>query len=110
VGVKIDQCNWEGISNIALDKEGQRTYRLVPDFKEITHRLVVEICLKNHVKTVTFRSGLVLENSSFSEMQVVMVDVKGRHLTRINTLSIYLNFKFTGHWVKKKKLIRFDIF
>ncbi|KAI8884432.1 hypothetical protein K501DRAFT_332624 [Backusella circina FSU 941] len=86
VGVKIDQCNWESISNIALDKEGQRTYRLVPEFKEIAHRLVVEICLKNHVKTVTFRSGLVVENNSFSEMQVAIVDKNRRILSGINTL------------------------
>jgi vacuolar protein sorting-associated protein 13A/C len=64
-----------------VDQEGERAYRLSPPSKEIDHRLIVDIHLDNHVKTVTFRSGLVLKNTSSHDMQIAIINGKRRMLT-----------------------------
>jgi vacuolar protein sorting-associated protein 13A/C len=81
IGVQIDQCDWESIIHIAVDQEGERAYRLSPAFEGIDHRLIVDIHLENHVKTVTFRSGLVLQNTSSQDMQIAIVLKDRRMLT-----------------------------
>ncbi|GAA5798753.1 hypothetical protein HPULCUR_004159 [Helicostylum pulchrum] len=77
-GVQIKYANWESIPHVPVDKEGKLAYRLKPEFKSVNHRLVVEIRLENHVKTVTFRSGLSLENSSDKDIQFAMVNKERR--------------------------------
>ncbi|CAO3621876.1 unnamed protein product [Mucor fragilis] len=85
-GVQIDAFNWESILHVPVDTESERAYRLRPAVKEIDHRLIVDIHLENHIKTVTFRSGLVLQNNSSEEMQMVMVNKKRRILSDVMRL------------------------
>lgn len=80
-GVQIKYAEWEGIPHIPVDKEGALAYRLKPEFKSVNHRLIVDIHLENHVKTVTFRSGLSLENSSDKDIQFVIVNKERRMVT-----------------------------
>ncbi|OAD04505.1 hypothetical protein MUCCIDRAFT_141025 [Mucor lusitanicus CBS 277.49] len=88
-GVQIDAFNWESILHVPVDTESERAYRLRPAVKEIDHRLIVDIHLENHIKTVTFRSGLVLQNNSSEEMQMVMVNKKRRMLSDVMLLKPY---------------------
>ncbi|CAO0798122.1 unnamed protein product [Mucor circinelloides] len=88
-GVQIDAFNWESILHVPVDTESERAYRLRPAVKEIDHRLIVDIHLENHIKTVTFRSGLVLQNNSSQEMQMVMVNKKRRILSEVMQLKPY---------------------
>lgn len=81
LGIQIEQCDWESMVHIAVDEEGELAYRLRPAFKGIHHRLIVDIHLENHVKTVTFRSGLVLQNNSSEDMQITIVNKNRRMLT-----------------------------
>lgn len=88
-GVQIDAFNWESLLHVPVDTESERAYRLRPAVKEIDHRLIVDIHLENHIKTVTFRSGLVLQNNSSQEMQMVMVNKKRRILSEVMHLKPY---------------------
>ncbi|KAG2213335.1 hypothetical protein INT46_007194 [Mucor plumbeus] len=88
-GVQIEAFDLESILHIPVDTESERAYRLRPSIKGIDHRLIVDIHLENHVKTVTFRSGLVLQNNSSEEMQMVMVNKKRRILSDIMYLKPY---------------------
>ncbi|KAI9475459.1 MAG: hypothetical protein EXX96DRAFT_266961 [Benjaminiella poitrasii] len=83
-GLQIKKNGWESIVHVPVDTEGERAYRLQPDVKGIHHRLIVDIHLENHVKTVTFRSGLVLENLTMTSMQVAMVNKDRRILSMAN--------------------------
>ncbi|KAI7898920.1 uncharacterized protein BX663DRAFT_555462 [Cokeromyces recurvatus] len=80
-GLQIDKYNWESLIHVPVDTEGERSYRLQPNINGIYHRLIVDIHLENHVKTVTFRSGLVLENKSAYTLQVALVNKDRRILT-----------------------------
>ncbi|KAI8075646.1 hypothetical protein BDF21DRAFT_495147 [Thamnidium elegans] len=77
-GAQIKYAKWESIPHIPVDKEGVLAYRLKPEFKSVNHRLIVDIHLENHVKTVTFRSGLSLENSSDKDIQFAIVNKERR--------------------------------
>ena len=57
---------------MSLDKEGVHTYRMKDEVDGIRHRLVVDIKLKNHVKQVTFRSGLLITNQTLQPMQLAL--------------------------------------
>ncbi|RCH94872.1 hypothetical protein CU097_000818, partial [Rhizopus azygosporus] len=85
-GVQVDESNWESILHVAVNREGQFAYRLRPEDNGVYHRLIVDIRLENHVKKVTFRSGLVLENGSSQEMQVAIVNKKRLILSGAITL------------------------
>ncbi|CAO3643748.1 unnamed protein product [Cunninghamella blakesleeana] len=86
LGVKVKHSNWSSIQQIPLDVEGQYTYKLTKDNSIVQHRLLVDIKLENHVKTVIFHSGLTLENKTKSSMQVTMVDSKRKIISSIWTL------------------------
>lgn len=88
-GVQIEAFDLESILHISVDTESERAYRLRPAIKGIDHRLIVDIHLENHIKTVTFRSGLILQNNSSEEMQMVMVNKKRRILSDIMYLKPY---------------------
>ncbi|KAL9556691.1 hypothetical protein MBANPS3_001742 [Mucor bainieri] len=88
-GVQIDAFQWESILHVPVDTESERAYRLRPAVKEIDHRLIVDIHLENHIKTVTFRSGLVLQNNASEAMQMVMVNKKRRMLSEVVHLKPY---------------------
>ncbi|KAL0077823.1 hypothetical protein F4703DRAFT_1910666 [Phycomyces blakesleeanus] len=73
LGVEVLHGGWERLLNLPMDQEGEVPYRLKPELDEVSHRLVVEIKLENNVKTVTFRSGLLLHNQTRSALEVQLV-------------------------------------
>ncbi|KAI9272903.1 hypothetical protein BDA99DRAFT_569176 [Phascolomyces articulosus] len=78
LGVQVEAFEWQKFQHIPLDQEGQHSYRIKPEVKGIQHRLIVDIQLKNHVKHVTFRSGLVIQNCAAEDIKVLMVNSKRR--------------------------------
>lgn len=91
VGIQVLKHDWESIIHVSLDKEGDLAYRLKPEVKGINHRVVVDIRLENHVKTVTFRSGLQLENNSDNHLEIAIVkkDRQILHVVKIDKRQIY---------------------
>lgn len=103
-GVQIEQCDWESIPHIPVDREGEYAFRLRPEVKGINHRLIVDIHLENHVKKVTFRSGLVLQNNSNREMEFAIVNKERRILSGVVQVkphdNYYVPIKLSyGRWI-----------
>ncbi|KAI8144971.1 hypothetical protein BJV82DRAFT_536853 [Fennellomyces sp. T-0311] len=86
LGVQVEAFGWEGFQHIPLDLEGQHSYRMKPEVRGIRHRLVVDIQLKNHVKQVTFRSGLVVQNHTTHDVQIVLANSKQEPKSDIYTI------------------------
>ncbi|SAL98237.1 hypothetical protein [Absidia glauca] len=74
VGIKVLHADWSAIPAIPIDVEGKRSYCLKNDTDDYQYRVVVEVKLEKHVKSVTFYGGLILENRNTSPMQITMMD------------------------------------
>ena len=103
-GVQIEHCGWEKIPHISLDIEGEYVFRLRPEVKGVNHRLIVDIHLENHVKTVTFRSGLVLQNNSDKDIDFAIVNKERRILSGIVHVEPHGNYYVPillsyNHWI-----------
>ncbi|KAI9302632.1 hypothetical protein BJ944DRAFT_290009 [Cunninghamella echinulata] len=104
LGVEIKHSNWSSIQQIPLDVEGQHTYKLTKDKRIVQHRLIVDIKLENHIKKVTFHSGLTLENKTENSMQVTMVNSNRQIISPIWTIEsmevLYVPIGLSYHpWV-----------
>ncbi|KAG0185188.1 hypothetical protein DFQ28_009826 [Apophysomyces sp. BC1034] len=86
LGVQVEKFGWESLLHIPLDQEGQQTYRMQPEVNAVSHRLVVDIKLENHIKTVTFRSGFVVKNQCKRSMQMTLVDTTRKIMSEVWTL------------------------
>ncbi|RCH95152.1 hypothetical protein CU098_002571, partial [Rhizopus stolonifer] len=86
-GLQVNQFDWESILHVPVDKEGEFVYRLLPTVKGVDHRLIVDIHLENHIKYVTFRSGLILENTCSDVIQLAVVNKDRQMQSDIITLS-----------------------
>lgn len=74
VGIKVLHADWNAIPAIPIDVEGKRSYCLKNDTDDYQYRVVVEVKLEKHVKSVTFYGGLILENRNASSMEITMMD------------------------------------
>ena len=90
LGVQVEAHNWETFHHIPLDLEGQHSYRMKPEVQGISHRLIVDIQLKNHVKQVTFRSGLVIQNHTTHDVQIVLANAKQELKSDTITISMLI--------------------
>jgi vacuolar protein sorting-associated protein 13A/C len=88
LGIEILHMGWESIQHIRLDVEGKQSYRLKNGKDGIEHRVVVEIKLKDHVKSVVFHGGLTLDNQSEEPMQITMVDSKRKIVSPVWTIGM----------------------
>ncbi|KAI7863890.1 hypothetical protein BDF14DRAFT_1998124 [Spinellus fusiger] len=73
LGVQVMHVGWEELLHLSVDQESEQTYRMNPMIDGVVHRLVVEIKLEKNIKTVTFRSGLVLENQTQEPLEAVIM-------------------------------------
>ncbi|RUP42956.1 hypothetical protein BC936DRAFT_137841 [Jimgerdemannia flammicorona] len=87
LGVQIDGPAWESLQDIPVDRESTTIFILRPKVKSVTHRLVVDVKLKDNVKVVTFRSSLVVENRTLLPVDVLMVDQNGKEASPINKIA-----------------------
>lgn len=98
LGIEILHMGWESIQHIRLDVEGKQSYRLKNGKDGIEHRVVVEIKLKDHVKSVVFHGGLTLDNQSEEPMQITMVDSKRKIVSPVWTIGMKQEVQLMG-WV-----------
>lgn len=64
-----------------MEREGRYLYVLRPKLNKVSHRVAVDIHIKNNVKVVTFSSALRVENATSLPIEVVITDDKGKHLS-----------------------------
>ncbi|GES89872.1 vacuolar protein sorting-associated protein vps13 [Rhizophagus clarus] len=83
LGVQFEGAIWECIKEIPVDREAETMYMLRPKVNKISHRLVVDIKLKDNIKVVTFRSSFVIENRTLLTIEMLVVDEHGKNIGKV---------------------------
>ncbi|PWY87578.1 vacuolar protein sorting-associated protein [Aspergillus heteromorphus CBS 117.55] len=87
VGVKLEGSGFDSISRIPVVREGEILYSLKPKKDGILHRLLVEVKLgADNVKYITFRSPLVVENSTQIPVELGVFNPNDGHLLKIEKI------------------------
>ncbi|KAG0313845.1 hypothetical protein BGZ97_009846 [Linnemannia gamsii] len=81
LGIQFDGVPWESLKDVPVEREGRYLYVLRPKLNKVSHRVAVDIQIKNNVKVVTFSSALLVENATSLPIEVVVVDEKRKHLS-----------------------------
>ncbi|KAG9326243.1 hypothetical protein KVV02_000958 [Mortierella alpina] len=81
LGIQFDGVPWESLKDVPVEREGRYLYVLRPKLNKVSHRVAVDIHIKNNVKVVTFSSALLVENATSLPIEVVITDDKGKHLS-----------------------------
>ncbi|KAF9111925.1 hypothetical protein BGX27_004234 [Mortierella sp. AM989] len=81
LGIQFDGVPWESLKDIPVEQEGRYLYVLRPKINKVSHRIAVDIQIKNNVKIVTFSSALLVQNATSLTIEVVVVDDKKKHLS-----------------------------
>ncbi|KAF9166895.1 hypothetical protein DFQ26_006563 [Actinomortierella ambigua] len=87
LGIQFDGVPWESLKDIPVEREGRSLYLLRPKLNKVSHRVVVDIQIKNNVKVVTFSSALLVENATSVPIEIVVVDDKKKHLSSVQKIS-----------------------
>lgn len=83
LGIQFEGAIWECIREIPVDKETETLYVLRPKINKVTHRLVVDVKLKDNIKVVTFRSALVIENRTLLTIEMLIVDEQDKNVGQV---------------------------
>ncbi|CAI2166885.1 9593_t:CDS:10 [Funneliformis geosporum] len=83
LGIQFDNATWECIKEIPVDREAENLYILRPKVGGVTHRMVVDVKLKDNIKVVTFRSVLVLENRTLLTIEMKIVDKQNKNVSDV---------------------------
>ena len=86
VGAKLEGSGFDSIERIPVNREGETLYNLRPR-KDVQHRLVVEVTLAaDSVKYITFRSPLLVENSSQIPIEIGVFDPEQGDILKIEKI------------------------
>lgn len=86
LALRIEDSSWESVSNIPVNREGERVYVLKQKDKTTTinHRFVVQVHLRaDYVKYITIRSAMLFENRTKIPLELVAVDKQGNKESKI---------------------------
>jgi vacuolar protein sorting-associated protein 13A/C len=83
LGIQFEGAIWECIREIPVDREAETLYILRPKLKNVSHRLVVDVKLKDNIKVVTFRSVFVIENRTLLTIEMLIVDEQDGHVGKV---------------------------
>lgn len=84
VGVRLKGTDFDAVSRIPANKEGEALYVLYPKTMKVAHRLVCEVKLReDKVKHITFRSALLVENNSQIPIELKVGNDAGAKITTI---------------------------
>ncbi|PYH34659.1 membrane morphogenesis protein VPS13 [Aspergillus neoniger CBS 115656] len=87
VGVKLEGSGFDSVSRIPVVREGEILYGLKPKKDGILHQLLVEVKLgPDNVKYITFRSPLVVENSTQIPVELGVFNPNDGHLLKIEKI------------------------
>ena len=88
VGVRLDGSGFDAVNKISISREGETIYNLRPRKDQILHRLLVEITLgADNVKYITFRSPLLVENTTQIPVELGVFDPEEGHLLKIEKIA-----------------------
>ena len=88
LGVRLEGSGFDSINKIPVNREGEYLYNLRPRKEQILHRLLVDVKLgTDNVKYITFRSPLLVENSTQIPVEIGVFDVEQGHLLKIEKIA-----------------------
>jgi vacuolar protein sorting-associated protein 13A/C len=88
LGVRLEGSGFDSVNKIPVNREGEYLYNLRPRKEQILHRLLVDVKLgTDNVKYVTFRSPLLVENSTQIPVEIGVYDVEQGHLLKIEKIA-----------------------
>ena len=87
VGAKLEGSGFDSIERIVVNREGETLYNLKPRQEKVQHRLLVEVKLgADSVKYITFRSPLLVENSTQIPIELGVYSPEDGHLLKIEKI------------------------
>ena len=87
VGAKLEGSGFDSIERIVVNREGETLYNLKPRQEKIQHRMLVEVKLgSDSVKYITFRSPLLVENSTQIPLELGVYSPEDRSLLKIEKI------------------------
>jgi len=88
LGVRLEGSGFDNVNKIPVSREGEYLYNLRPRKDQVLHRLLVDVKLgTDNVKYVTFRSPLLVENSTQIPVEIGIFDVEQEHLLKIEKIA-----------------------
>ena len=87
VGARLEGSGFDSIERIIVNREGETLYNLRPKQEKVQHRLLVEVKLgTDSVKYITFRSPLLVENSTQIPVELGVYSPEDGHLLKIEKI------------------------
>lgn len=87
VGVKLEGSGFDSVNRIPVAREGEVIYNLRPKKDDVLHRLLTEVKLgTDNVKYITFRSPLLVENSTQIPVELGVYSPQEGHLLKIERI------------------------
>jgi vacuolar protein sorting-associated protein 13A/C len=85
--IQFENASWQRLMNIPVDRAGESVHILTPSINDVFHKLICEVQLKDHTKIVTFRSPLIIHNSTVLPVEFIVVDSKGSRVSGVTTVA-----------------------
>jgi vacuolar protein sorting-associated protein 13A/C len=88
VGIRLGGSGFDTLSRIPVHREGEFLYSLKPKQDRIQHRILVEVKLgSDNIKSITFRSPLLVENNTQIPIELGMFSPEDGHLLKIDKIA-----------------------
>jgi vacuolar protein sorting-associated protein 13A/C len=88
VGVRLGGSGFDTLSRIPVHREGEFLYNLKPKQDRIQHRILVDVKLgADNIKSITFRSPLLVENNTQIPIELGMFSPEDGHLLKIDKIA-----------------------
>ncbi|KAF2036721.1 vacuolar protein sorting-associated protein 13 [Setomelanomma holmii] len=88
VGIRLGGSGFDTLSRIPVHREGEFLYNLKPKQDRIQHRILVDVKLgADNIKSITFRSPLLVENNTQIPIELGMFSPEDGHLLKIDKIA-----------------------
>ncbi|KAH8730883.1 hypothetical protein GQ44DRAFT_672868 [Phaeosphaeriaceae sp. PMI808] len=88
VGIRLGGSGFDTLSRIPVHREGEFLYNLKPRQDRIQHRILVDVKLgADNIKSITFRSPLLVENNTQIPVELGMFSPEDGHLLKIDKIA-----------------------
>lgn len=72
VQLKTSGSPWETLKSLPVNSEGTTSYVLRPKINNVSHRLAVDVKLRDNIKYVTLRSTFVIRNDCLIGIELIL--------------------------------------
>ena len=88
VGIRLGGSGFDTLPRIPVHREGEFLYNLKPKQDRVQHRILVDVKLgADNIKSITFRSPLLVENNTQIPIELGMFSPEEGHLLKIDKIA-----------------------